>query len=132
MAQNSGKLPGAHLEGLCNGVVRPIVASGLRGGDLMVALAGSQVLPREQDAGRGCLTLERQRRVRLEGVWQVVKLVEHLCGWKVLVLSEVRMRLPLALAIDTIAADAGAYLVPRVEQAQANLSGHARITKSLP
>jgi hypothetical protein len=50
----------------------------------------------------------------------------------VLVLIEVRTRLPLALAIDTIEAYEGAYLVPLVEQAQANLGGHARITKSLP
>jgi hypothetical protein len=129
LAQNICKLPGTQLAGLFNGVVRQIVASGLLEGDLMVALDGSKVLTTEQYAGRGCLTIERQRRVRLDGVWQVVKLAERVFGWKVLVLIEVRTRLPLALAIDKIEAYEGAYLVPLVEQAQANLGGRARITK---
>jgi hypothetical protein len=82
LAQNICKLPGAQLEGLFNGVVRQIVASGLLAGDLMVALDGSKILTTEQYEGRGCLTIERQRRVRLDGVWQVVKLAERLFGWK--------------------------------------------------
>jgi hypothetical protein len=129
LAQNICKLPVAQLAGLFNGVVRQIVASGLLEGDLLVALDGSKVLTTEHYQGRGCLTIERQRRVRLDGVWQVVKLAERLFGWKVLVLIEVRTRLPLALAIDKIEAYEGSYLVPLVEQAQANLGSQARITK---
>jgi hypothetical protein len=110
-------------------VVRQIVASGLLAGDLLVALDGSKVLTTEQYEGRGCLTIERQRRVRLDGAWQVVKVAERLFGWKVLVLIEVRTRLPLALAIGKIEAYEGTYLVPLVEQAQANLGEYARITK---
>jgi hypothetical protein len=129
LAQNICKLPVAQLAGLFNGIVRQIVASGLLEGDLMVALDGSKVLTTEHYSGRGCVTIERQRRVRLDGVWQVVKLAERLFGWKVLVLIEVRTRLPLALALDKIEAYEGAYLVPLVEQAQTNLGSSARITK---
>jgi hypothetical protein len=82
LAQNICKLPVAQLEGLFNGVVRQIVASGLLEGDLLVALDGSKVLTTEKYLGRGCLELERQRRVKLNGVWQVLKLVERWFGWK--------------------------------------------------
>jgi hypothetical protein len=129
LAQNICKLPGAQLEGLFNGVVRQIVASGLLEGDLLVALDGSKVLTPEQYAGRGCLEHDRQRRVKLNGVWQVVTMVERWFGWKVLVLIEVRTRLPLALAIGKIETYEGTYLVPLVEQAQTNLGDRARIVK---
>jgi len=129
LAQNICKLPVAQLETLFNGVIRRIVASGLLAGDLLVGLDGSKVLTTEQYPGRGCLEIEHQQRVKLAGVWQVVKLVERWFGWKVLVLIEVRTRLPLALALDKIQAYEGTYLVPLVEQAQANLGDHARIVK---
>lgn len=129
LAQNICKLPVAQLAGLFNGVVRQIVVSGLLEGEVLVALDGSKVLTTEHYPGRGCLELERQRRVKLDGVWQVVKLVERWFGWKVLVLIEVRTRLPLALAVGKIEAYEGTYLVPLVEQAQANLGAYARITK---
>jgi hypothetical protein len=129
LAQNICKLPAVQLAGLFNGVVRQIVASGLLAGDLLVALDGSKVLTTEQYPGRGCLAIEHRQRVKLDGVWQVVKLVERLFGWKVLVLIEVRTRLPLAMTIDQIQAYEGAYLLPLLEQAQVNLGDYARITK---
>lgn len=129
LAQNIGKLPGAQLAAFFNGVVQRIVASGLLEGELLVALDGSKVLTTERYQGRGCLEIERQQRVKLDGVWQVIKLVERWFGWKVLVLIEVRTRLPLAMAVGTIEAYEGAFLLPLLDQAQANLGEHARIVK---
>ena len=82
LAQNICKLLVAQLEAFFNGVVQRIVASGLLAGDLLVALDGSKVLTTEKYAGRGCLEIERQQRVKLGGVWQMVKLVERWFGWK--------------------------------------------------
>jgi hypothetical protein len=129
LAQNICKLPGRQLAAFFNGVVRQIAANGLLEGELLVALDGSKVLTTEQYQGRGCLAIEREQRIKLDGVWQVVKLTERWFGWKVLVLIEVRTRLPLALAIGKIEAYEGTYLVPLVEQAQRNLGEQARITK---
>lgn len=129
LAQNICKLPAAQLEAFFTGVIQRIVASGLLEGELLVALDGSKIETTESYRGRGCLELTHRRRVKLDGVWQVVQLVERLFGWKVLVLIEVRTRLPLAMTVVTIEAYEGAYLLPLLEQAQANLGEHARIVK---
>lgn len=129
LAQNICKLPASHLEAFFHGAIRRIVASGLLAGELLVALDGSKVETTESYPGRGCLEIERQQRVKLAGVWQVVKLVERWFGWKVVVLIEVRTRLPLAMLVTTIEAYEGTFLLPLLEQAQANLGEHARITK---
>jgi hypothetical protein len=129
LAQNICKLPASQLEAFFNGVVGQIVASGLLAGELLVALDGSKVETTESYPGRGCLEIERRQRVKLNGVWQVVKLVERWFGWKVVVLIEVRTRLPLAMRVTTIEAYEGVCLLPLLEQAQANLGPHARITK---
>jgi Transposase DDE domain len=54
--------------------------------------------------------------------------VEYVFGWKLLVLIEVRTRLPLAMKVVPIQTYEGAWLLPLLEQAQANLGEHARIT----
>ncbi|MBA3556714.1 MAG: transposase [Gemmatimonadales bacterium] len=129
LAQNICKLPPEQLAAFFNGVVRRMVASGLLEGDLLVALDGSKVLATEQYQGRGCLALPHEQRVKLDGVWTGVKVVERLFGWKVVVLIEVRTRLPLAMLVTKIEAYEGAFLLPLLEQAQANLGEHARIVK---
>ncbi len=116
----------AQLAALFNGTVRLLVARGLVQGDLTVALDGSKVLTPETYPGRGCLSVTRtateaktKRRVRI---------VETLFGWKVLVLIDVRTRLPLAMAVGQIQDYEGQWLLPLVRQAQENLGTAARIT----
>jgi len=114
------------LAALFNGTVRLLVARGLFQGNLTVALDGSKVLTPASYPGRGCLSVTRtateaktKRRVRI---------VETLFGWKVLVLIDVRTRLPLAMAVGKIQDYEGQWLLPLVRQAQENLGTAARIT----
>jgi len=92
-----------------------------------VALDGSQLPTTEKYTGRGCLKVERE--VKEKGTKRLVKVVEYLYGWKVLVLIEVQTRLPLAIKVVPIEAYEGQYLLPLVEQAQANLGTRAQIRK---
>jgi hypothetical protein len=127
LAQNICKLPAAAMAGFFNGVVRLLVAGGFVRGTLTVALDGSKLPTTARYAGRGCLAVERE--VREKGTRRLIKVVEYVFGWKVLVLIEVQSRLPLALQVVTIEAYEGEWLVPLVEQAQANLGDQAQITK---
>jgi hypothetical protein len=126
LGANICKLGVEHLAALFNGTVRLLVARGLFQGDLTVALDGSKVLTPESYPGRGCLSVTRtateattKRRVRI---------VETLFGWKVLVLIDVRTRLPLAMAVSQIQEYEGQWLLPLVRQAQDNLGTAARLT----
>jgi len=126
LGANICKLGVAQLAALFNGTVRLLVARGLFQGDLTVALDGSKVLTPASYPGRGCLSVTRtateaktKRRVRI---------VETLFGWKVLVLIDVRTRLPLAMAVGKIQDYEGPWLLPLVRQAQDNLGTAARIT----
>jgi Transposase DDE domain len=69
------------------------------------------------------------RKVKEKKTGRVVEVVKYLFGWKVLVLIEVRTRLPLAMKVGKIQDDEGQWLVPLVHQAQENLGEHARIIK---
>jgi len=126
LGQHICKLGVEQLAALFNGTVRLLVARGLFQGDLTVALDESKVLTPETYPGRGCLSVTRtateaktKRRVRI---------VETLFGWKVLVLIDVRTRLPLAMAVGKIQDYEGQWVLPLVRQAQENLGTAARIT----
>ncbi len=126
LAENICKLGMEQVAALFNGTVRLLVARGLLQGDLTVALDGSKVLTPESYPGRGCLSVTRtateaktKRRVRI---------VETLFGWKVLVLIDVRTRLPLAMAVGQIQDYEGQWLLPLVRQARENLGTAAHLT----
>lgn len=127
LAQNVCQFSTAAMEAFFNGVVRLIVAGGYVRGALTVALDGSKLPTTARYAGRGCLAVERE--VKEKGTRRLVKIVEYIFGWKVLVLIDVQTRLPLAVKVVTIEAYEGQWLVPLVEQAQANLGEHAHIVK---
>jgi Transposase DDE domain len=127
LAQNISKFTTAQLEALFNGVVqRLILVVGLRG-NLTVALDGSKVPTTAKYTGRGCLTVTH--KVREKGTGRIVKVAKCVFGWKVLVLIEVRSRLPLAMKVGKIQEYEGRWLVPLVQQAQTNLADRARIVK---
>lgn len=127
LAQNISKFTTAQLEALFNGVVqRLILVVGLRG-NLTVALDGSKVPTTAKYTGRGCLTVTH--KVREKGTGRIVKVAKCVFGWKVLVLIEVRSRLPLAMKVGKIQEYEGRWLVPLVQQAQTNLAERARIVK---
>jgi hypothetical protein len=127
LAQNITKFSQTQLEHLFNAGVRLLVARGCLHGALTVALDGSQVPTPKSYPGRGCLAVTRTAREKKTK--QLVQVVESVFGWKVLVLIEVRTRLPLAMQVVPIQTYEGAWLLPLLEQAQANLGEHARIAK---
>lgn len=127
LAQNLSKFTTEQMADLFDGVVRLLVGVvGLRG-DLTVALDGSKVETTAKFTGRGCLTVIRKVKERETG--RTVEVAKLLFGWKVLVLIEVRTRLPLAMKVGKIQDYEGQWLVPLVKQAQQNLGEHARIGK---
>jgi len=127
LAQNISKFTQEQMEHLFNAAVRLLVARGCVQGALTVALDGSQVPTPKSYPGRGCLAVTRTAREKQSK--QLVQVVEYVFGWKVLVLIEVRTRLPLAMKVVSIQAYEGAWLLPLLTQAQANLGDHARIAK---
>jgi hypothetical protein len=127
LAENICKFSLEQIEAFFNGVVRLIVGLGLLCGELSVALDGSQLPTTKKYQGRGCLKVERAVKDKQTG--QSIKLVRFVFGWKILVLIEVRTRLPLAAKVVKIEEYEGRYLVPLLKQAQANLGEQARIVK---
>lgn len=127
LAQNISKFTTAQMEGLFNRVVRLLIRVLALTGDLTVALDGSKVETTAKYTGRGCLTVTH--KVREKGTKRLVKVATLLFGWKVLVLIEVRTRLPLAMKVVQIQEYEGAWLVPLLQQAQENLGDRARIGK---
>src|SRR5204862_1543877 len=65
--------------------------------------------------------------VKVKGQKEAATEEYYLYGWKVLVLIEVRTRLPLAMKLMSIQEYEGKWLVPLLEQAQQNLGTHAQI-----
>lgn len=125
LAQNISKFTQEQLEHLFNAAVRLLATRRFLQGALTVALDGSQVPTPQSYPGRGCLAVTRT--VREKQTKRLVQVVAYVFGWKVLVLIEVRTRLPLAMKVVPIQAYEGAWLLPLLEQAQANLGEHARI-----
>lgn len=129
LAQNISKFSEKQMEDFFNGVVRLIVRLGLVAGEISVALDGTKLRTTEKYEGRGCVKVEHEAKEKGSG--RLVKVVEFIFGWKLLVLIEVRTRLPLAAKVVKIEAYEGEWLVPLVRQAQANLGAKARIVKVL-
>lgn len=127
LAQNICKFTVEQMESFFNGVVCLIVGMGLLRGNLTVALDGSKLPTTKKYEGRGCLKVES--KVKEKDTGKLVKVVKYIFGWKVLVLIEVRTRLPLAAKVVKIEDYEGRWLVPLVKQAQDNLGRKARIVK---
>ena len=76
--------------------------------------------------GRGKLSVTERQRNR-QGVQ--VEIVKFLFGWRLIALVDLRTLIPLALKIVQIQAHEAPYLVALVQQAQANLAPHSRISQ---
>lgn len=125
VADNISKLGEQEVEQLFNQMVRHLVAQGFFTGSLLVALDGSK-LPTPQSY-EGCGKLKQTRSVKITGSKEAATEEYYVYGWKVLVLIEVRTRLPLAVKVVPIQEYEGSWLIPLLEQAQANLGTQARI-----
>lgn len=125
LADNISKLGEQELEFLFNRMVQVLAHQGFFTGMLLVALDGSK-LPTPKSY-QGCGKLKQTRRVKIKGQKEAVTEEYYVSGWKVLVLIEVHTRLPLAMKLVQIQEYEGSWLIPLLEQAQANLGTHAQI-----
>jgi len=125
LANNICKLSEEELERLFNQMVQLVVRHGLVRGKLLVALDGSKLpTPKSYE---GCGKVKQTRKVKVKGQKETQTQEYYLSGWKILVVIEVRTRLPLAMKVVPIQDYEGKWLVPLLEQAQANLGILAHI-----
>jgi hypothetical protein len=127
LANNICKLSREQMEACFNAMVRCVVQCGFFQGELMAALDGSK-LP-TTDTYEGCGKLKETKKVKVKGQKEPAIQEVYVCGWKVLVLIEVQTRLPLAMKVVPIQEYEGRWLLPLLEQAEANLAGRAPICK---
>ncbi len=125
LADNISKLTEEEMERLFNQMVQFLAVRGFFSGKLLVALDGSK-LPTPASY-EGCGKLKQTRSVTIKGQKEAATEEYYVYGWKVLVLIEVQTRLPLAMKLVKIQEYEGRWLIPLVEQAQANLGAAAQI-----
>lgn len=125
LADNISKFGEQEMEDLFNQMVRLLARRGFFTGKLLVALDGSKLPTPESYEGRGLL--KQTRQVKVKGQTEPVTEEYYVYGWKVLVLIEVQSRLPLAMKLVKIQDYEGSWLIPLLEQAQANLGAYAQI-----
>lgn len=125
LADNISKLGEQEMEHLFNQMVQVLAGRGFFTGKLLVALDGSK-LP-TPESYEGCGKLKQTRSVKIKGQKEAATEEYYVYGWKVLVLIEVRTRLPLAMKLVKIQDYEGSWLIPLLEQAQANLGSVAQI-----
>ncbi len=125
LADNISKLGEHELESLFNRMVQLLADHGFFTGPLLLALDGSKVpTPKSYE---GCGKLKQTRSVKIKGQKEAATKEYYVYGWKVLVLIEVHTRLPLALKVVQIQEYEGSWLIPLLEEAQANLGARAQI-----
>jgi len=125
LADNICKITQEEMERLFNRMVQLLARRRFFSGKLVVALDGSK-LP-TPESYEGCGKIKQTRKVKVKGQKEPATEEYYLYGWKVLVLIEVQTRLPLAMKLVPIQDYEGKWLVPLLEQAQANLGTSAHI-----
>jgi hypothetical protein len=115
LADNSSKLTQEEMERLLNRMVHLLAGFGLLSGEILAVLDGSK-LP-TPESYEGCGKLKQTRKVKIKGQKEPVTEEYSVYGWKVLVLIDVKTRLPLAMKLVSIADYEGTWLVPLLEQA---------------
>ena len=120
------KISAAALQDLFNGTIRALAAFGVFMAEVMVAVDGTRVVTPPTFQGRGKLSVTERQRNR-QGVQ--VEIVKFLFGWRLIALLDLRTLIPLAIQIVQIQAHEAPYLVALVQQAQANLAPHSRISR---
>lgn len=120
------KISASALQDLFNGTIRALAAFGVFMAEVMVAVDGTRVVTPPTFQGRGKLSVTERARNR-QGVQ--VEVVKFLFGWRLIALIDLRTLIPLAIKIVQIQAHEAPYLVALVQQAQANLAPHSRISR---
>ena len=120
------KISADALAELFNGTIGALAAFGVFMAEVMVAVDGTRVVTAPTFQGRGKLAVTEYQRNRQGLRGEVIKL---LYGWRLIALLDLRTLIPLALQIVQIQAHEAPYRVALVQQAQANLAPHSRISQ---
>jgi hypothetical protein len=126
LAQAICKMSASALQDLFNGTIRALAAFGVFMAEVMVAVDGTRVVTPPTFQGRGKLSVTERHRNRQGAQVEVVK---FLFGWRLIALLDLRTLIPLAIRIVQIQEHEAPYLVALVQQAQANLAPHSRISQ---
>lgn len=126
LAQAICKMSASALQDLFNGTIRALAAFGVFMAEVMVAGDGTRVVTPPTFQGRGKLSVTERQRNRQGAQVEVVK---FLFGWRLIALLDLRTLIPLAIRIVQIQEHEAPYLVALVQQAQANLAPHSRISQ---
>jgi hypothetical protein len=94
--------------------------------EAMVVVDGTRIVtpPTFQGCGQQAVTEYQRNRRGLQ-----VEVLTLLYGWRLIALLDLRTLIPLAIKIVPIQAHEAPYLVALVQQAQANLAPHSRISQ---
>jgi len=120
------KISASALQDLFKGTIRALAAFGVLMGEVTVAVDGTRVVTPPTFQGRGKLSVTERTRNR-QGVQ--VEVVKFVFGWRLIALIDLRTLIPLAITIVQIQEHEAPYLVALVQQAQANLAPHGRISQ---
>jgi hypothetical protein len=126
LAQAICKISASALQDLFNGTIRALAAFGVFMAEVMVAVDGTRVVTPPTFQGRGKLSVTERHRNR-QGVQ--VEIVKFVFGWRLIALIDLCTLIPLAIKIVQIQEHEAPYLVALVQQAQANLAPHSRISQ---
>lgn len=126
LAQQISQLPIAGVMAFFNGCIRGLAVFGLFAAEVTAVVDGSPLQTTEKYEGHGTLRKDRRKRQK-GGSW--VTVIDYVFGWKVVALMDLATRIPLAVQVIKIEAYEGEWLVPLLQQAQANLGAHARISQ---
>ena len=120
------KISTAALQDLFNGTIRALAAFGGFMAEVMVAGDGTRIVtaPTFQGCGKPAVSESQRNRRGLQGA-----VIQLLFGWRLIALLDLRTLIPLAIQIVPIQAHEAPYLVALVEQAQANLAPHSRLSR---
>jgi Transposase DDE domain len=126
LAHNLVKLHLRDLEALFNGSIQALAQAGRLGTTVTGILDATDLETTQHYAGCGQVT----RKQKVTDKWGKVHQIEvTVYGWKVLVLIEVRTKIPLAVKVVKIHEHEGLWMRALVIQAQANLAGATPLDK---
>jgi len=120
------KISAPALQDLFNGTIRALAAFGVFMAEVMVAVDGTRIITplTFQGCGMQAVTEYQHNRQGLR-----VEVTKLLYGWRLIALLDLRTLIPLAIQIVQIQEHEAPYLVALVQQAQANLAPHSRISR---
>jgi hypothetical protein len=126
LADNIVKLNLKAMGGFLNGVVRDVAKAGVFARQVTGILDGTDLETTARYAGCGQATRKRKITDKRGKVHEIEVTVY---GWKLLVMIEVRTKIPLAARVVKIEDHEATFTRELVSQARANLSPHTRLCR---